>query len=97
MNALENQSMEKPAENFTKTWRYKFGILTFIVGNVGVIAAMPVGVFLGFGVVTIGAIVVCSEVLATSSINSWSFNLFLFLFCGHNYLHGLSRQLHLSR
>ncbi len=63
---------EKPLatldSDFTKTWRYKLGLFMIVVGNLGVFAAMPVGLALGLGVATIGAIVVCSEVLATGSI-----------------------------
>ena len=68
MTSPDNQSTATPDTDFTKTWRYKVGLFMIIVGNVGVIAAMPVGLALGFGVATIGAIVVCSEVLATGSI-----------------------------
>ncbi len=68
MSANESRTNDPPAKDFTKTWRYKLGLLLFILGNLGVLAAMPVGLALGFGVATIGAIVVASEVLATGSI-----------------------------
>ena len=68
MSASESQSSKTADQDFTKTWRYKLGFVMIVVGNVGVLAAMPVGLALGFGVATIGAIVVVSEVLATASI-----------------------------
>ena len=68
MGAAGASSTQTTAEDFTRTWRYKIGLFMFIVGNLGVILAMPVGVFLGFGIATIGSIVVGSEVLATASI-----------------------------
>ncbi len=68
MSASESQSSKTADQDFTKTWRYKLGFVMIVVGNVGVLAAMPVGLALGFGVATIGAIVVASEVLATGSI-----------------------------
>ena len=68
MASPDNQSTATPNADFTKTWRYKVGLFMFIVGNLGVLAAMPVGLALGFGVATIGAVVVGSEVLATASI-----------------------------
>ena len=68
MNSTTVPSQKTTTEDFTKTWRYKIGLFIFIVGNLGVLAAMPLGVFLGFSIATVGAIVVGSEVLATASI-----------------------------
>jgi hypothetical protein len=68
MTSPDNQSTASLDTDFTKTWRYKVGLFMIIVGNLGVLAAMPVGLALGFGVATIGAVVVGSEVFATASI-----------------------------
>ena len=37
MSASENQSTEKPAADFTRTWRYKVGLTMIIVGNAGIL------------------------------------------------------------
>ena len=68
MVSENTQSTDTTSTDYTKTWRYKVGLFMFIVGNLGVLAAMPVGLALGFGAATIGAVVVGSEVLATASI-----------------------------
>ena len=68
MVSENTQSTDTPSTDYTKTWRYKVGFFMIIVGNLGVLAAMPVGLALGFGAATIGAVVVGSDVLATASI-----------------------------
>ena len=68
MSNSETKPAEQLSADFTKTWRYKVGLFLIIIGNIGVFAAMPVGLALGLGVATIGAIVLGSEILATASI-----------------------------
>ena len=42
MSASENQSTEKPAADFTKTWRYKVGLFMIIAGNLGILISICV-------------------------------------------------------
>lgn len=68
MNTSKNASIEKPAEDFTGTWRYKIGLFLFIIGNLGIVGAALILPFLGVGVTTIGAIMVGGEIVSLASI-----------------------------
>ena len=67
MSASENQSTEKLAEDFTRTWRYKVGLVMIIAGN-GVILLALLLPLLGVGVGTVGAMVLGGEVVSLASI-----------------------------
>ena len=54
-------------EDFTKTWRYKVGLFMIVVGNLGIVAAVLLGV-VGLPAAIVGAVVVGGEVLSLGSI-----------------------------
>lgn len=63
----ENKLAEMPADDFTKTWRYKLGLGIFIFGQV----VLVIGLFLpafGIGAGTTGTLIVGGEVISLSSI-----------------------------
>ncbi len=67
MSASDIQSTKKPAEDFTRTWRYKVGLAMIIAGN-GVIV---IGLFLpilGAGASVVGAAVLGGELVSLASI-----------------------------
>ena len=64
---MANQSTDHPAEDFTRTWRYKIGLFLITVGHLGILIGLLGGV-LGLGAATIGALVVGGEVVALASI-----------------------------
>ena len=67
MNTTANESTAKPAEDFTRTWRYKVGLFMIIAGN----AIIVLGLFmpmLGFGAAVVGAMVVGGEIISLGSI-----------------------------
>ena len=67
MSAAENPSTPNPDQDFTQTWRYKFGLFMIIAGNLGIVGAVLLG-FMGLGAATVGAIVVLGEVVRLASI-----------------------------
>ncbi len=67
MSTSENQSSNKPDQDFTRTWRYKLGLFMIIVGNLGILAGMLLG-FLGLGAATVGAMMVGGEIVSLASI-----------------------------
>lgn len=67
MSTSENQSSNKPDQDFTRTWRYKVGLFMIIVGNLGILAGVLLG-FLGLGAATVGAMVVGGEIVSLASI-----------------------------
>ena len=68
MSASENQSTEKPADDFTRTWRYKVGLTMIITGNLGILVAIVVLPFLGAGAGAVGALVLGGEIVSLASI-----------------------------
>ena len=68
MSASENQSTEKPAADFTRTWRYKVGLTMIIVGNAGILFALIILPFLGAGAGIVGAVVLGGEIVSLASI-----------------------------
>ena len=68
MSASENQSMEEPTGDFTRTWRYKVGLIMIIAGNAGILFALAVMPFLGAGAGTVGAVVLGGELVSLASI-----------------------------
>ena len=68
MNASENQPTEKPAKDFTRTWRYKVGLIMIIAGNAGILFALAVLPFLGAGAGTVGGVVLGGELVSLASI-----------------------------
>ncbi len=67
MIASENQSTEKLAEDFRRTWRYKVGLFMIIVGNLGILFALIMP-FLGFSVGIVGTVVLAGEGVSLASI-----------------------------
>lgn len=68
MSASQSKPTDRPAEDFTKTWRYKVGLFMIVVGNLSIVGAAMILPFLGVGAATIGAIVVGGEVVSLGSI-----------------------------
>ena len=66
MGATTAQS-EGPGQEFTRTWRYKVGLLMIVVGNAGIVVAMLLPI-VGVGAGTVGAIVLTGEVVSLASI-----------------------------
>ena len=60
-------STQITTKDFTRTWRFKIGLLMFVVGNLGIPVAAVLG-FLGFSVAILGAIVVGAEVILWTSV-----------------------------
>ena len=67
MKTAENQSTEKLAEGFTRTWRYKVGMFLIIAGHVILLIGLVLP-FLGMGAAISGAVVLAGEVTALASI-----------------------------
>lgn len=67
MSASDNQSTEKLAKDFTRTWRYKVGLTMIIVGNAVILLAIVMPA-LGVGAGTVGAMVVGGEIVSLASI-----------------------------
>ena len=67
MSALENQSTEEPAKDFTGTWRYKVGLFMIIAGNLGILVALVLPL-LGVGAGIVGAMVLGGEIVSLASI-----------------------------
>jgi hypothetical protein len=68
MNESKTQSAAATAEDFTRTWRYKVGLLMIIIGNAIIVLSALVFPFLGMGAGTIGALVLGGEGLSLLSI-----------------------------
>ena len=64
---MSDLSTEAPADDFTRTWRYKLGLTLIIVGHLGILVGV-LGGFVGLGAATVGALVVGGEVVALTSI-----------------------------
>jgi hypothetical protein len=56
MSASENQSTEKLAKDFTRTWRYKVGLFMIIAGHLVLLLAFVLP-FLGVSAAFVGAAV----------------------------------------
>ena len=67
MNSVPDKSSPSPAEDFTKTWRYKAGLTLIIVGN-GILLLGIVMPALGAGAGTVGTMVIGGEVISLASI-----------------------------
>lgn len=67
MSASDNQSAEKPANDFTGTWRYKIGLIMIIVGNLGILVALALPL-LGVGAGIVGTMVLGGEIVSLGSI-----------------------------
>jgi len=67
MSSSENKPAEKPATEFTRTWRYKVGLFMIIVGNAGILVGVLLS-FVGVGAGTVGALVVGGEIVSLGSI-----------------------------
>ena len=67
MSASENKPTDKPAEDFTNTWRYKVGLFMIIVGNLGIVTALALP-FFGVPAAVVGALVVGGEIVSLGSI-----------------------------
>ena len=67
MSATEDQSTEKLAEGFTRTWRYKVGLF-MIIGDHVILLIVLVLPFLGMSVAISGAVILGGEVIALASI-----------------------------
>jgi hypothetical protein len=67
MSASENQSTEMPADDFTRTWRYKVGLTMIVVGNLGILLALLMPA-LGAGTGIVGAMVIGGELVSLASI-----------------------------
>ena len=68
MNTAENPSKELPAEDFTRTWRYKIGLGLIIFGHVILVAGILLPMLgLASGSLA-GVLVVGGEVVALTSI-----------------------------
>lgn len=71
MTTPENGPPDKPAEDFTKSWRYKVGLALIILGNGGLIVGLLLPV-LGLAPVghagIVGLLIVGGEVVSLSSI-----------------------------
>ena len=67
MSASEIQSTEKLAEGFTRTWRYKVGLVMIIAGN-GIILLGLLLSLLGVSASIVGAAVLGGEVVSLASI-----------------------------
>ena len=62
MNPRESPPTDKPADDFTKTWRYKVGLFMIIVGNLGIVIALALP-FFGVPAAVVGALVVGGEIV----------------------------------
>lgn len=67
MSPSENKSIEKPAEDFTRTCRYKVGLGMIIVGH-GILLSGLLLPLLGVGTSIVGAAVLGGEVVCLASI-----------------------------
>ncbi len=67
MSASEYPSNGKPSANFTRTRRYRVGLVLIIVGNLGIVVAVLLG-FVGVGTATVGALVIGGEIVSLASI-----------------------------
>ncbi len=67
MTTSDYHSIETPADDFTKTWRYKVGFTMIVVGNLGILLALVLPA-LGVGAGTVGAMVVGGEIVSLASI-----------------------------
>ena len=67
MSDSEPKPTEKPAEDFTRTWRYKVGLTMIIGGNLGILLGALLG-FVGVGAATIGALVVGGEIVSLATV-----------------------------
>ena len=67
MSTPETKPSETPAEEFTRTWRYKIGLFMIIVGNGGILVALLLPLA-GVGAGTVGALVVGGEIISLASI-----------------------------
>ena len=67
MSASENQSTEKLAEGFTRTWRYKVGLFMIVGGHVILLIGLVLP-FLGMSAAISGAVILGGEVTALASI-----------------------------
>ncbi|MGI9533254.1 transporter suffix domain-containing protein [Lutimonas sp.] len=68
MNPDQSKKPDQIQKDFTKTWRYKFGLLLFVIGNVGILLSATVLPFLGVGAGVIGVLVIGGEVVSLLSI-----------------------------
>ena len=71
MSASEDQSTEKLAEGFTRTWRYKVGLFMIIAGN-GIILIGLLLSLLGVGASIVGAALLGGEVVSLQAPHSWA-------------------------
>lgn len=67
MSSVPDQSPPAPAEDFTKSWRYKAGLTLIIVGN-GILLLGIVIPILGAGAGTVSAMVIGGEIISLASI-----------------------------
>ncbi len=62
-----NQTTEKLAEGFTRTWRYKVGLSLIVGGHIILLIGLVLP-FLGIGAAISGAVILAGEVTALASI-----------------------------
>jgi len=67
MDTAESQSTEMLAEGFTRTWRYKIGLVMIIVGNGAVLIGLLLPM-LGVSASIVGAVVLGGELVSLASI-----------------------------
>ncbi len=67
MSASENQSTEKLAKDYTRTWRYKVGLFMIIAGHLVLLLAFVLP-FLGVSTAFVGAAVMGGEAVSMASI-----------------------------
>jgi hypothetical protein len=71
MNASEHSFPGRPAEDFTRTWRYKLGLGLIIIGNVGLVIGLLLpllGLAPGGHAGLVGVLIIGGEVVSLSSI-----------------------------
>lgn len=71
MAASTGGSTDKPAEDFTRTWRYKLGLALIIIGNGGIVIGLllpMLGLASGGKAGLVGVLIIGGEIVSLSSI-----------------------------
>ncbi len=71
MAASTGGSSDKPAEDFTRTWRYKLGLALIIIGNGGIVIGLllpMLGLASGGKAGLVGVLIIGGEIVSLSSI-----------------------------
>ena len=67
MSQSDNRPVDKPADDFTRTWRYKVGLFLIIGGHLILVAGL-LAPMVGAGAGIVGAMVVGGEIIGLTSI-----------------------------